>query len=285
LTYHLTEDLLRCHYCGLAKSPPSQCPNCAQSSLTRLGFGTQRVEEEVRRIAPQARLVRIDRDTVGRSLELVKQLNAIRDQRADVLIGTQMVAKGHDFPNITLVGIVNADAGLQIPDYRAGELTVQLMMQVAGRAGRGFEPGRVILQTYNPQHYTVEAVLQSDYAAFCAQELESRSQLRYPPFVRLARLLLVSPLEERTREAAQNLGVVCRQIADRLREAGRHVAVLGPSPAPLAKLKRNFRWQILLKSWQNQDLEDFLERVLAARSGVLKGTPHLIVDRDPVATL
>jgi primosomal protein N' (replication factor Y) len=286
LTYHQKDDILRCHYCGWERSVPERCSSCGHSSLAPHGFGTERVEEEVKRLFPGARCVRMDRDTISHARQLVERLNAVRNRQANVLIGTQMVAKGHDFPNLTLVGIVNADTALQLPDYRAGETTVQLLMQVAGRAGRGEKPGRVILQTYNPSHYTIESVLKMDYMGFCEKELESRSRLQYPPFTKLLRWLVTAVDEEVVRRAAWQLAEICRDVADRLRGVDRHVAILGPSPAPLARLNNRHRWQLFAKAWMNRDLQHLAEVVL----GRIKKEPllrrvQLAIDRDPMSSI
>lgn len=286
LTYHKKENILRCHYCGFERSVPGRCPSCDHSSLQPHGFGTERVEKELAELFPGARTVRIDRDTAGRTHQLLESLNAVRSRKADILIGTQMVAKGHDFPNITLVGVVNADTALQLPDYRAGEITVQLLMQVAGRAGRGERPGRVILQTYNPFHYTIGSVLKMDYTGFCQKELESRSQAQYPPFTKFLRFLLTAPDAQIVREAALEFSSICRKTADGLRETDLHVAILGPSPAPLAKLKNRHRWQLFAKAWTNRDLQLFTETVLAkSKELALFRRVQLAIDRDPMTSI
>jgi len=286
LTYHQKDDRLRCHYCGWETPIPEQCPLCGHASLIPHGFGTERVEEEVRQFLPEARVVRMDRDTASRPGMMVECLSALRHDRANVLVGTQMVAKGHDFPNITLVGVVNADTALQIADYRAGETTVQTLMQVAGRAGRGEIPGRVVLQTYNPDHYTIGSVLRMDYESFCLNELESRNELQYPPFTRMLKLLVTAPDEELTKNSAHLLAEICRSVAIELGEGNQHVAVLGPSPAPLTKLKRRFRWHIFVKAWTARALQQFTESVLS-RTGDIPALHRvqIAVDRDPTMNL
>ena len=194
--------------------------------------------------------------------------------------------RDHDFPNITLVGIINADAGLQPPDFRSGELLVQLLIQVAGRAGRGGEPGRVILQTYNPSHFTIESVLKLDYDDFCLEELKSRQSLQYPPFSRLLKILVTSSNEESARAGARLLAALCRERADSFRNAGGSVAVLGPSPAAHVKLKNRFRWQMFIKTWTSSDMQSFTEGVLES----VKGDPafrsvRITVDRDPATDM
>jgi len=286
LTYHDRNESLCCHYCGAKKKLPARCPSCDQTGLILHGFGTERIEKEVRKQLPAAQLLRIDRDTASEPRYLAESLDAIREHRANVLIGTQMLAKGHDFPNITLVGVVNADTSLQIADFRAGETTVQLLMQVAGRAGRGDRPGRVILQTYNPFHYTIQSVLHMDYLGFSRKELESRESLQYPPFARLLRFLVTSASEELTRQAAHELAGLCRKVAYEFRSQNQHLAILGPSPAPLVKLKNRFRWHIYVKAWKNRDLQQFTEAVLGQSSQYpLLRRVQLAIDRDPTMVM
>ncbi|MFZ2446562.1 MAG: primosomal protein N' [Syntrophobacteraceae bacterium] len=282
LTYHKKEDCLRCHYCGWETALPERCPVCGHAALFAHGFGTERVEKEIGRLFPGARLVRVDRDTMSSHEKLLDALDSVRSGRADILLGTQMIAKGHDFPNITLVGVINADAGLQVCDFRAGENLVQLLFQVAGRAGRGEEPGRVILQTYNPYHYTLESLLKMDYDGFCERELESRKALQYPPFTRLLKFLVTARNESAARAGAQLLAAVCREKASHLKESGRHVAVLGPSPAAYVKLRDRFRWQVFIKTWQSSDMQSFAEVVLDwVKNDTGLRDAQVTVDRDP----
>lgn len=286
LTYHQEIGRLCCHYCGWERPVPESCPACGHAALFAHGFGTERVEEEVARLLPQTPVVRLDRDTAAHPRRVVETLTAMKRRKAKILIGTQMISKGHDFPHVTLVGVVNGDTSLQIADFRAGEATVQLLMQVAGRAGRGESPGRVILQTYNPTHYTIEAVLGMDYMGFFEKELASRERLQYPPFTRFLKFLVTSTDEGKVREAAFQLAVLGRQMSSDLRVRGRHVAVLGPSPAPHVKLKNRFRWHVFVKAWNSRDLHEFTEAVLARKTGM---TPlnhvQVAVDRDPVMGL
>lgn len=286
LTYHQQDDRLRCHYCGFETLVPSSCPACANGAMISHGFGTERVEEEVKRVLPEARVVRIDRDTASRPGRMIECLNALRSEKANVLIGTQMIAKGHDFPNITLVGAINADTALQLADFRAGEATVQILMQVSGRAGRGDTPGRVILQTYNPAHYTIESVMKMDYEGFCLKELESRKELQYPPYARMLKLLITAENENATERAAHLLADICRETADRLRRDDLHAAVLGPSPAPLVKIKKRFRWHIFVKAWTAQAMQRFIRSVLDRAKEISElRRVQIAVDRDPMMTL
>ena len=197
-----------------------------------------------------------------------------------------MIAKGHDFPGITLVGVVNADTGLQAPDFRAGETMVQLLLQVAGRAGRGDDPGRVILQTFNPFHFTIDSVLRMDYAGFCEKELLSREMLQYPPYTRFLRFLATAKTEVDARQGAFALADLCRAEIAQLKETGKHAALIGPSPAPHLRLKNRYRWHLFIRTWDNPTMQTFAESVL----GRCKAEPGLrrvqvSVDRDPMATL
>ncbi|SPF44314.1 Primosomal protein N' (fragment) [Syntrophobacter sp. SbD1] len=286
LTYHKKDNRLRCHYCGWETFLPERCPVCAHAALFPHGFGTEKVEKELKKLFPAVRAVRMDRDTMLSHDRMVSALDALRSGKADVLLGTQMVAKGHDFPNITLVGIINADAGLQAPDFRAGEVLVQLLIQVAGRAGRGDEPGRVILQTYNPSHFTIESALKLDYDGFCREELNSRENLQYPPFTRLLKILVTSASEDSARAGARLLAAVCREKSASFRNRGGNVAILGPSPAACVKLKNRFRWQLFIKTWTISDMQNFTGCVLES----VKNDPdfrsvQITVDRDPATEI
>ncbi|MDR3566576.1 MAG: primosomal protein N' [Syntrophobacteraceae bacterium] len=282
LTYHKEDDRLRCHFCGWERQLPDRCPVCGHAALFPRGFGTEKVEKELRKLFPQARLVRVDRDTMSSRRRLVNALDEVRSGKADILLGTQMVSKGHDFPNMTLVGVINADAGLQAADFRAGETLVQLLIQVAGRAGRGEEPGRVIVQTFNPDHFTIESALRLDYDGFCQEELKSREGLQYPPFSRLLKLLVTSGDEGAAVSGARLLAALCRERAEGFRKGGGSVAVLGPSPASFVKLKNRFRWQLFVKTWTSPDMQDFVQAVLEdVRKEPSFRAVQITVDRDP----
>jgi primosomal protein N' (replication factor Y) len=286
LTYHRKYERLRCHYCGWEQPLVESCPRCEHASLTLHGFGTEKVEQELQSCAPLARIVRMDRDTVGHSRDLVSILDRMRNGEADVLLGTQMVTKGHDFPNITLVGVINADVSLQISDFRAGENTAQLLVQAAGRAGRGKDAGRVILQTYNPQHFSIRSVLSGDYLGFCEQELAARKRLQYPPFTKLVKLLVTAAREETAEQAAKQLAQLCRTLAVSFHAQEQPVAVLGPAPAPLWKLKDRYRWHLFVKAWTNPVLQRYTETLLAEACNLPElRRVELTIDRDPLTTL
>jgi primosomal protein N' (replication factor Y) len=283
LVYHAGANRLRCHYCDHAKPPPDVCGGCGAPDTALLGLGTERVEEEVRTLFPRARLARLDRDTAGRRGHTEAVLRGLRDHEVDILIGTQMVAKGHDFPGVQLVGVIAADLGLHMPDFRASERTFQVLTQVAGRAGRAGAPGRVLLQTFVPEHYAIRPVRDHDYETFYRDELEHRAELGYPPFSRLCQVMVSGSDEKAVREAAQGLAsYASAETAQNQPPASVHV--LGPSPAPLARLRRRYRYQLLLKSAQPEPL-DRVVRAVAARAKRLPKGLRAVVDVNPGSML
>ena len=242
MTYHRDAENMLCHVCGLVRKVPSLCgnPDCRQPNIKMSGVGTQRVESAVRKIFQGARIARMDSDTTGAKDSHANILGEFRRGDVDILIGTQMIAKGLDFPNVTLVGVIMADLSLQMPDFRAAERTFQLLTQVAGRAGRGDVPGEVLVQTYTPFHPAVQASRNADYATFFDQEIELRKELRYPPFTRLTTVLFKGKDEAAVIDSIQS-------FADELRRGvSESVRVLGPAPAPLAKAKGFYRYQVML---------------------------------------
>ncbi len=282
LTYHQQHNAYRCHHCGFSRSASSNCPNCGSTRIRRLGLGTEKLEQEIQTRFPDARVARMDRDTTRRKGSILNLLKALRNREIDILVGTQMVAKGHDYPHITLVGIVCADLSLSMPDFRAGERTFQLLAQVAGRAGRGRSPGEVILQTYNPGHFSVEAARHQDYKAFYRQEIHYRKTLGYPPFSRLIQLRISGSSADQTAGYAQVIGQFCRQLCRRHPQYAQ-VDILGPIEAPLARIANQYRWQLLLKAGRYKPLQQFVHSLLlsehapAAKRGV-----SVTIDVDPV---
>ena len=263
LTYHRGERSLICHYCNLRRRVPEACPACAGQFIYFVGEGTEQIEEILRTRFPTLRVARLDRDTTARRSVYEQAILRFAAGELDMLVGTQMIAKGHDFPNVTLVGVVSVDAGLALPDFRAAERTFQLITQVAGRAGRGRLPGRVLIQTYHPQHYALRHACAQDYEGFFDEEINYRKNLSYPPFVALASLLVHG--EDLTR--VQATAVEIRRALDEA-NTERHVRVLGPAPAPLARLRGEHRFQILLKSRNRPRLRALVEMALtdAART-------------------
>ena len=286
LTWHRTGEELRCHLCGLAMAVPSTCPQCEGKNLKPFGFGTQRIEAEVTRLLPGARVQRMDRDTTRSKQAHRKILNDLHRGRTDILVGTQMIAKGHDFPNITLVGVVSGDIALQWPDFRAAENTFQVLTQVAGRAGRGESPGNVLVQTYNPGHYSIEFAKNHDYLGFFNEEMNFRHELGYPPYRRLILFQLAGNVEERTQEAAQLLAAKCQAICRKQSELSRELEILGPVAAPLGKVKGKYRWQLLLKSKKVVPLLDVGRQLVNWGYGEFKGFGvSLTADVDPISLI
>ncbi len=286
LTYHRREARLCCHYCEYRAAVPEVCPSCEGEEIQPMGKGTERVEEEIEALLPEARVGRMDRDTTRRKGAHEEILRGFRGEDLDILVGTQMIAKGHDIPEVTLVGVVLADVSLDLPDFRASERTLQLLMQVAGRAGRGRWPGRVFIQTYHPDHYSIEAVRRHDYKRFYDQEIAFRRELNYPPFSRMVNLRLTGRLEEATRKAASTLREVALSLQDRNPNRFRGIELLGPSPAPLTRLKDRFRFHFFLKGKRVHPLLAFTAEVLSrAREALPARSVSLEVDVDPVQVL
>jgi primosomal protein N' (replication factor Y) len=277
LTYHQGRRLLRCHYCDHAEAPPDLCPQCGGGNIEPEGTGTERLEEELGQLFPTARIARMDRDTTSRKGAHQRLVEAMEKGEVDILVGTQMVAKGHDFPGVTLVGVIGADSTLNFPDFRSGERTFSLLSQVAGRAGRGEKPGRVFIQTYAPDHYALACAAAHDYRGFYDQEIACRRELRYPPFGFLVNLVLSGNDPARVSRAAQTL-------AEGLQRGAAEVEVLGPAPCPLARLRGKSRMQILLKAPRRLSLRRLLDRLADLQKGVSAGV-RLAVDVDPVDML
>jgi primosomal protein N' (replication factor Y) len=261
LTYHRGESSLVCHYCNLRERVPDSCPACRGPYMFYVGEGTEQIEEILRERFPTLRIARLDRDTTARRSTYEQAVLSFAAGELDMLVGTQMIAKGHDFPNVTLVGVVSVDAGLALPDFRAAERAFQLITQVAGRAGRGELPGRVLIQTYHPHHYALRHACAQDYEGFFEEEINYRRNLSYPPFVTLASLLVHGDDFARVQTTAD----VLRAALDRA-NTERGCRVLGPAPAPLARLRGEHRIQLLLKSRSRTRLRQLVEMALGDAS-------------------
>ena len=262
MTYHQAENALRCHYCGKTLPPPKQCPQCGSGYIKYFGAGTQKVQEEVRRLFPDARVLRMDVDTTREKDAHARILGRFRSGEANVLVGTQMIAKGLDFPNVALVGVVAADLSLNLPDYRSVERTFQLITQVAGRAGRADVPGRVIVQTYDPDHYGIRLAAAQDYRAFYTRESAYRRQAMYPPFTVIARIVYSGRDAERVKAAAQadeaRLGAYLEETGARS-----DAIQLAATEAPIRQIRGEYRWQLLLKLYFKADLDAVEARMQA----------------------
>jgi primosomal protein N' (replication factor Y) len=276
LTVHFAARQARCHYCDHAVRVPEHCGSCGADYVEYVGIGTERVEAEVATRFPGVRIARVDRDTVRRRGAIVSILDRFAAREVDVLVGTQMLAKGHDFPAVTLVGVISADVGLGLADFRAAERTFQLLTQVAGRAGRGDRRGEAIIQTLVPEHYSIRFARTQDYAGFFEAETAFRRGLRYPPFVSLVNVVITG---RTAREALADAGLFA---ADLRRFAAPAVTVLGPAVAPLQRLRGDHRAQCFLKSTDRRAMRDAVRRALAARPAIAR---RATVDVDPLTML
>ena len=253
-TYHLHTGKMLCHYCGKQIKAPSNCPVCGNKHIRFFGVGTQKLEEELERLFPAARVLRMDMDTTSRKHSHARIIKAFADKEADILVGTQMIAKGLNFPGVTLVGIVAADIALNMGDYRAAETAYQLITQVSGRAGRAALPGRVFIQTYDPEHYSIEFAKQQDYERFYAHEIAIRREMSYPPFAHLAVVLMTCGDERKLIKTLQFLADIMSTVNRK-----KLFEILGPSPAVISKLRNTYRWKLLLKGEDEALLRQFIQ--------------------------
>jgi len=277
LTYHKQQDRLVCHYCGFSRQVPKTCPKCSSEHIYFFGAGAEQLEEKLREKFPLAQVARLDRDSVRTKRAYQQVLGDFAIGKIDILVGTQMVAKGHDFQRVTLVGVVSADSQLSLPDFRAAERTFQLLTQVAGRAGRGSLPGEVLVETYYPEHYAIQLAARQDYTAFFEKELQFRRLLHYPPFTALATILIRdTKIENAIRWSRQLSGFLAGKESQ-------GVKVLGPAAAPLARLKREYRFQFLLKAPKRSQLTRILSELLAFSEQKELPQKALLVDVDPLS--
>jgi len=278
LTLHKGSDRLLCHYCGFSTRSNPICPACASNNIIQVGFGTEKIEDELATLFPTARLARLDRDTCGKRRDYLRVLQAMHAGQVDILIGTQMIAKGHHFPNVTLVGIIWADAGLGMPDFRAGERTFQLLTQVTGRAGRGSCAGRVVVQTHQPEHYSIALARHHDFATLYEKEIQLRKELGFPPFTRMINLRI----EGINETAVRNTALALVKTAGKCTRKDRPIKILGPAPAPLTRLRGKFRWQLLLLGAEREALHALCRRL--SQQGEKLGQAEKVkvsVDVDP----
>jgi primosomal protein N' (replication factor Y) len=278
LTYHKRDRRLLCHYCGYAEKVPNQCPKCQSEHIYFLGIGSERVEEELHRAFPAARIARLDRDTVTGKRQYETILQNFREGNYDMLVGTQMIAKGHDIPNVTLVGVVAADLGLGMPDFRAAERTFQLLTQVAGRAGRGCLPGIVLVQTINPDHYAVRLAAAQNYQGFYEKELNFRRMMHYPPFSAMANVLVRSEKKEMAMRMSTDLSFLLNPPPEKLR-------VMGPAEAPVPRLKNEYRYQFLIKAASRKSLNELLQKIRNYALEHKWGATALVIDVDPLTLM
>ncbi len=275
LTFHRRDQKLTCHYCDYSRPVPSVCPKCESEYIYFIGSGSEKVEDYLRQLYPRARIARLDRDTARGRTNYETILNGFRDKAYDILVGTQMIAKGHDIPNVTLVGVVSADIALGMPDVRAAERTFQLLTQVAGRAGRGDRPGRVFLQTLSPDHYAIRFAAAQDYEGFYKKEIHFRRMLHYPPVTPMATLVVRGKKLEEALALSGRLGRHLRALPDGVR-------MLGPSAAPIVKLKREYRYQFIFKAPRRKVLGGVLHRARQFAEDDNWPATALVIDVDPI---
>jgi primosomal protein N' (replication factor Y) (superfamily II helicase) len=279
LTYHKHRNRLECHYCGSIQQVPKECPKCQSKYVYFFGEGSEHLEERLRKEFPGARIARLDRDTARTKQQYQETLGAFAAGALDILVGTQMLAKGHDFQRVTLVGVISADSSLHLPDFRAAERTFQLLTQVAGRAGRGELPGRVLIQTYYPEHYAIQDAVRQDYSAFFEREMHFRRMMQYPPFTSLANVIV--------RDTSLEKAIVwSRQLSEYFApHDGKGARILGPATAPLARLKKEHRFQFLLKSPRRSLLTRLLSGAMAYCDARSIPQTAVLVDMDPLSLL
>ncbi len=282
LTYHLPhrsgeKKLLKCHHCGSTRLPPQICPSCGSHNIGYFGLGTQQVETETRRLYPQNKTIRMDTDALSSKNAYIHKLVDFKSSSGAILLGTQMIAKGLDFPEVTLVGVINADTALNLPDFRASERTFQLLMQVSGRAGRGNRPGKVLIQTYAPEHYAIDTVKNGNYDSFYHREITFRKELGYPPFSKIINILFTGSEEKQVLTVATELAKhFYRKGTDRW------MGVLGPASAPISKIKGRYRWHLMLKV-KKEGLQKFIKESLQEfRAQRISDRVNIIVDVDPI---
>ena len=280
LTFHRRDAKLVCHYCNYREKEPRVCPHCESEYLYFVGEGTENITDQLAKKFPTMRIARVDRDTMAHKGELDQVLTDFAAGKLDMLVGTQMIAKGHDFPNVTLVGVIGVDIGLGLPDLRSAERTFQLITQVAGRSGRGTKAGKVLIQTYYPEHYALRHAVKQDYEGFYAEEIRYRERLGYPPFWVLASIMIKHRDHGHARQNAQ----ILRDALDRANTA-KHVRVLGPAPASIARLKNEYRVQLILKGRTRRSLREALDMALADAEAKGCDLRSIYVEIDPVNLL
>jgi primosomal protein N' (replication factor Y) len=276
---------LQCHYCGYAVPAPDTCPVCGGVRLNLIGRGTERLEDEVRALLPQSKVERMDRDTTRGKWGHKNVLNRFSGSAGGILIGTQMIAKGHDMPGVTLVGVVSADSSLNFPDFRASERTFQLLTQVAGRAGRGAIPGEVIIQTFNPRHYSIEASRNQLFSLFYEEEVKFRRELNYPPFSRLINFRMEGTNRKKTSDFSDHLGGLAHELRHKEDRFSEGIELLGPAAAPWEKMKGKYRFQLVVKGSPLKLLRSFASQLIKRAPDIRGSGIAFSVDVDPVSLL
>nr|AAB50346.1 rubredoxin oxidoreductase homolog [Clostridium acetobutylicum ATCC 824] len=281
MTYHNNKGYLICHYCGSTQRIPSVCPKCGSKYVKYFGAGTERIEREIKRLFPNARTVRMDRDTTVKKDSYERYIMASRTKGYDILIGTQMIAKALDFKDVTLVGVVAADLTLNLPDYRAGERTFQLLCQVSGRAGRGSKKGKVVIQTYSPESYAIRFSSTNDYRSFFKEEIKLRHDMDYPPF---NKLLLLNFSSKNEQLLIKNIQIVGDFLKNKAKEYS-NIYVLGPCPSPISKINEAYRWQIVLKGDITYEVACFIKKSIYELLKKLYNNIRVSLDINPLSLL
>lgn len=275
LTMHKDTQQMQCHYCGYSEPIPQKCPNCQSPKIRFLGTGTQKIQEELNELLPTARILRMDVDTTRRKGSYKRILDSFGNKEADILLGTQMIAKGLDFPNVTLVGVINADTGLWVPDYNASERTFELLTQVAGRAGRASKKGQVLIQTYNPDHYAIQLAKSQDYERFYAYEMRMRHAGNYPPYFYT---ILVSVASKNEQNAAREAFKIKRKLSNNLQM---QTIILGPTPSAISRLKNQYYYQILVKYKKESNLFKLLHQIQDSSQEIKRYGINVYIDNEP----
>ena len=278
LTYHSNTNKLKCHYCGYEEKLVTKCPSCGSEQIRYFGTGTQKLEYEINKLFPNASTIRMDIDTVSKKNSHEQILEKFKNDSIDILIGTQMVVKGHHFPNVTLVGVIAADGSLNIDDFRANERTFQILTQVAGRAGRGEDKGRVIIQTYNPDNFSIECAKKQDYDLFYNTEISLRKQLKYPPFCDIILIGFTSVIEQ---EVAKVAGKIHEYLKNRVLKENLGIILYKALPSPIDKIKNKYRWRILIKCKFGEEITDLINDVLEEFQKLKSKSTKITIDLNP----
>jgi primosomal protein N' (replication factor Y) len=278
LTLHKQKNRLICHYCGFTQTKDTLCLQCRSNDLVPAGFGTERVEEELLTLLPEARVSRLDSDTASDRKRFMNVLSQMHQREIDILVGTQMIAKGHHFPHVTLVAVVWADGGLSLPDYKAAERSFQLITQVTGRAGRGGFPGEVVIQTLRPEHYVIDFARKHQFQEFFNHEMRLRKKPAFPPYVRLVLLRISGPVERQVRDRSVALAGFCRRYVRKKKVA---LEILGPAPSPLDRVKDKYRYQLLIKGSVVSRLQELCTALLRQKKELIGNQCRLFIDVDP----
>jgi primosomal protein N' (replication factor Y) len=278
MTHHMSDGTLRCHYCGYSVKALPICPTCGGSRVRSYGVGTEKLKEKIELLFPEAVIERMDSDSTSEKGAYERILRSVHEGKIDVLVGTQMITKGHDFPNVTLIGVISADTSLNAPDFRAAEKTFQILTQVSGRGGRGDTPGNVIIQTLNPDHYAIRRAKEHDYTGFYGDEIPLRKELGYPPFGRMVNFRISGTNRDKTADFSVMLGNIARRFSES-KNIKHKIDVMGPVEAPIARIKGRFRWQMILKGRESRALHVLTENILKAAG---KTDLDIKVDVDPL---